>query len=902
MDLSWAGLPLLFTDPWWLVAFALLPPLILLGLWEGRTVRRRRVALGVVRAGPERWRSRVSAIVRATILSCVLLALAGLQLVRSAGPISTVYLVDVSDSVSANDRAAAHAYVQRALDGARSDERSAVVLFAGQAQVLRPFGATGPLAAFDAQLPAGGTDIAAALRLGTALLPADGPRRLVLISDGQETGEQARTEATTAAAAGIPVSVVPLHSGALNEVAVDAVGAPSTVPSGQGFEIQVRLTSTAAEGAHLRLFQDDTLLAERDVSLQKGSNLFTFPATARDEGFHSYRVTVSAVDDRWAQNNEAAAVTVVQSPPRVLIVAGQPDDAEPLRVALEAAHIEPQVAQAAGVPHTLDGLAAYDSIVLANTPATALGDATMAAMQAYVRDLGRGLVMIGGEASFGAGGYLNTPVEAALPVSMGVRSPQRQADVALEVVVDKSGSMGRCHCGNSGAFRSTDMQQTGVAKVDIAKEAILKAAATLAPTDRIGVMAFDSLSRPVVQMQPLSQLPNLASLIAGIKADGTTNMFAGLRAATDALEATDAKVKHMILLTDGWSDQSTYDALIEEMRQHNITLSAIAAGSGASDLLQDLARKGGGRYYTSDDTSDVPQLFLKETVLATGAYLVEQPTDPALARAGPILKGLDTAHLPPLLGYNSTTPRTTADVTLTAPNGDPLLAGWQYGLGRSVAWTSDMKGRWAGGWVQWPQFPQFAAQLVGWTLPHAGSSGLESSVTLADGRARIAVDARDPAGAPRDGVPLLAQVNGPDGSISAVDLTQTGPGHYEGTVLAPAPGAYQVQVRQTTVAGSPVATQTTGLVVPYPAEYALGAAPDAGAKLLRDVAAATGGRPLDLAGANTAPTGAPRPSPAPTWPFLLTVALLLFPFDIALRRLTLGRGDLARLGRLVRRR
>ncbi|HMA33952.1 MAG TPA: VWA domain-containing protein, partial [Chloroflexia bacterium] len=880
-----------------------LPPLIVLGLWEGQTVRRRRVALGVARAGAERWRSRLSAIARAAVLSCVLLALAGLQLVQSAGPTSTVYLVDVSDSVSAADRDAAHAYVQSAVAAARPDDRTAVVLFAGQAVVARPLGAAGPVLPFPAPSAGGATDIGGAIRLGLGLLPAGGARRLVLLSDGRETTGQAQVAATQAGAAGVPISVVPLHAGAAHEVAVESVALPGSIPVDQAFEVTVRVTSTAAEGAALSLFEDDRLLATRDVTLQRGGNTFTFPVTAQAEGFHTYRARIAAVDDRWTQNNEASGVSVVQSPPHVLIVAGQPDDGEPLRVALAAAHVDSSVIAPAALAHTLTGLAAYDSIVLANVSATTLGDDTMQALQAYVRDLGRGLVMLGGESSYGAGGYLNTPIEAALPVSMDVRSTQRAADVALAMVVDKSGSMGRCHCGNSGAFRSANLQESGVAKVDIAKEAILKAATTLAPTDRLGVIAFDDLSRAIVPLQPLSHLADLNGMIAGITAGGNTNIFAGLRAATDALEASDAKVKHMILLSDGWSQQTDYDALLTEMHAHNITLSTIAAGTGSSDLLVNLARQGGGRYYAADNEADVPQFFLKETVLATGSYLIEAPTSPVLARAGPIFKDIDTAHLPALRGYNSTTPRATAELLLATASGDPLLAGWQYGLGRSVAWTSDMKGRWATDWIRWPQFPQFAAQLVGWTLPQHSTSGLESNITAADGRAQITVDASDPAGAPRTSLPTHIHVTAPDGSLTDIALAETAPGHYAGSWAADVPGAYQVQVRQTAVDGSPVATGTTSLVVPYAAEYRLDSAPDAGLDLLRGVATTSGGQTLDLATPGVAPpVGASLPARVPAWPLLLTLALLLFPIDVAIRRVTMNRRDLSRLLQPFRRR
>ncbi|MGI8587052.1 MAG: VWA domain-containing protein [Chloroflexia bacterium] len=889
MDLTQVGLPVLFTDPWWLAAFALLPPLIVLGLWEGRTVRRRRVALGVAHASSERWRARAGAILRAAVLACVLLALAGAQLVRSAGPISTVYLVDVSDSMSAADRAAAHAYVQRALDAAGPDDKNGVVLFALAATVARPLGAAGPLPDFAPNGPSGATDIAGAMRLGLGLLPAEGARRIVLISDGLETTGKAADTARQAADAGVPVSVVPLHTGAGNEVAVDSAAAPGSVPVGQKFDVKVRVTSTVAEGASIRLFEDGTLLAEREVALVRGGNEFTFLVTAHDEGFHSYRAQVAAVDDRWAQNNEATAVTVVQSAPRVLIVAGSPDDGKPLQAALAAAQVNAKLGEAGDLPDTLDGMAAYDSIVLANVTAGSLGDAKMAALQTYVRDLGRGLVMLGGEGSFGAGGYLNTPVEAALPVSMDVRANQRQADVALALVIDKSGSMGRCHCGNSGVYRSTSVQESGVAKVDIAKQAVLKAAAGLAPTDRISVITFDTQAHALVAMQPMSKLPDLSNLISGITAGGNTNLFSGLRAATDSLEATSAKVKHVILLTDGWSNDIAYDDLIAEMRSHQITLSTIAAGKGASDLLVDLAQKGGGRYYAAEDESTVPQLFLKETSLAVGAYLVEKPIAPILPRAGPIFAGIDTSKLPTLLGYNSATIRSTSELMLATPDGDPLLAGWQYGLGRSVAWTSDMKGRWATNWVQWPQFAQFAAQLTSWTLPRQNTSGVESNVQTVGDQARLSVDLRDPTGAPRDGPTPHARVRGPDGLTTDVVMAEAAPGHYEGTWRADTPGGYQVTVLQPQSLNTNAITSTTGLVVPYPAEYRLDAPPDIGANLLRSLASASGGRELDPTAAVNAPAGTPLPTRVPAWPFLLTLGLLLFPLDVAVRRVTISR-------------
>jgi uncharacterized membrane protein len=897
MDFANIELPVIFSDPWWLLAFALLPPLIVLGLWQGQSQARRSA-----RGGGDAWRPRASTAIRALILSLLLLALAGMEVVRSAGPLTVIYLVDVSDSVSTAQQEAALAYVRGGLAAKGADDKAGVVLFGARPGIAQAISAAADLPELHHLLPTSATDIAGAIRLGLALVPDAGARRFVLISDGLETVAGAHAAAAQAGASGIPIDVVPYTRDAGNEVGVAGVGAPKSVPLGQQFDVTVVVQSTHDTTAHLVLTEDSTQLDERDVPLVKGNNTFTFPANPTTKGFHTYRARVSAVDDHFAENDTAAGYAVVTNAPKVLIVAGDPADGDPLQTALGAAHVDASVVAPADMPATLQDLSAYDAVVLANAGADSISPDTQTALQAYVRDLGRGLVMVGGENSFGAGGYLRSPLEEALPVTMDVKSSNREADVALALVVDKSGSMGRCHCGNSGAFRSTNVQQTGIPKTDIAKEAIVKAAATLNGADRIGVVAFDTQAQWVVNLQPVRNVPDLADLVAGIKADGNTNIFSGLRAATDALEQSDAKIKHIILLSDGWSDQGQYDAIVSEMRANNITLSAIAAGAGTSEVLENLAHKGGGRYYGALDMNSVPQIFLKETSLAAGTYLTEAPFVPDRARASPILKGLDNAALPQLLGYNNSTAKGTAEVILTAPGGDPVLAQWQYGLGRAVAWTSDIKGRWARDWVTWPQFSTFAAQMIGWTLPREVAPGITTNISTVGSESTIQVDSTDPSGAARNDLPTSAQVTGPDGSTTDAPLAQAAPGRYEGTVRTADPGVYQVQVTQVATDGSTLAQQTLGLIVPYSAEYRLDDPGDTGQRLLADLAAASGGRVLaaDAPAAAFAGGLASRPQRTPLWPLLLTVALLLFPLDVAVRRLTMTWGDVGRGLRAIR--
>jgi len=315
---------------------------------------------------------------------------------------------------------------------------------------------------------------------------------------------------------------------------------------------------------------------------------------------------------------------------------------------------------------------------------------------------------------------------------MDVRTSEERASLAMTFVADKSGSMGRCHCGNAQQFNPAMRTEFGVSKLEIVKQAISKAAAVLNSTDQVGVVGFDESAHELVGMQQMGNLGQgrLEADLKPVAAEGNTNLHAGLQAAVDELKQTDAKLKHIILISDGWTRQADFNALLNEMDAQNITLSTVGAGQGAGDLLRQLAEKGGGRYYAAEDVNTIPDVFLKETVRVVGSYFVEQPFKPQMTRASPIIKGLDSAGLPRLLGYNGSTLKPNSELIIKSPAGDPILAQWQYGLGRSVAWTPDVKGRWATDWVKWPLFAQFAGQLVGWTIPQEASPGLETAFSF----------------------------------------------------------------------------------------------------------------------------------------------------------------------------
>lgn len=829
----------------------------------------------------------------------VILSLAGAQLVRPVDDLTVVFVLDLSDSVPAAERERAEAFIRQAVAAMPPGNQAAIVAFGEDALVER-------LASEERDLPPitsvprpGRTDIAAAIRLGLALFSEESQKRLVLLSDGLQNTGDALAQADLAAARGVEIAVLPLSAPPTEQEAFLAdLEVPASMRQGQAFPVTAVIESTLAQEAALRLLGDGRLLASRTVSLQPGTNRVQLSLTAEETGFRRYRAELLPQFDTLPQNNLASGFAVVHGPPRLLIAEGEPGEANELHRALDSAGVEVTVVAPSALPTDLVGLSSFDAVVLVDVPADALPDGAMAALPAYVRELGRGLVMVGGQRGYGAGGYLRTPLEEALPVDMDVRSRTKEPNVALVLAVDKSGSMGRCHCDDPDALPGQyERVETGLPKVDIAKEAIVKARDVLGPLDYLGVVAFDENALWALRLQQLVGAATLQYAIGGLQAEGQTNIWAGLSQAEESLLETQARIKHIILLTDGWSRSGDYSALTARLAEEGITLSVVAAGGGSAEYLRGLAKTGGGRYYPAPTMQDVPQVFLKETIRAVGSYIIEEPFYPLPAAPTPILRGLDPTVLPALLGYNGTTPKETAQVPLLSSRGDPLLAQWQYGLGRAVAWTSDFKGQWASDWVAWERFNAFVAQLVGWTLPEPTDAGLQAALELDGAEVRIQVDSTDEQGRPRDLMETEATLIGPSLSTASVKLEQTAAGRYEGQASVAEPGTYLLRIIQRDAQGQPVAQRTAGLAVPYSPEYRRLGQGDA---LLDEMVYATGGDVVETPAAVLAPTRQPASRARPLWPPLLLLAALLFPLDVAVRRLRLTGADWRRLADWVR--
>ncbi len=813
---------------------------------------------------------------RSLIVICLALAVAGAQVVRAVEDTAVVFLIDGSDSVAPAQRERAIAYVNDALAAGQPADQAAVVVFGANPAVERAAAPLAPLRQLTSAVVGARTDIAEAVQLGLALLPADAQKRVVLLSDGAENQGRAIEAARLAALRGVPIEVVTLPAEPGPDVLVAELEAPAAARAGQSIPLVVRLEGELSGPARVELFADGELVSTQDVQLDPGTSELALSLPAGEAGFRRFEARVSAAGDSQALNNSGAAFTQVQGPPRVLIIASQPDRAAPLQAALAAGEVNVELIDPARAPADQALLRQYAAVIIVDTPASAVAPQVQRALATYVREQGGGLAMVGGGESFGAGGWRRTPIAEILPVELDPRDDEELPDLALALVIDRSGSM-------------AEPVGPGRIRLNLAKEAVYLAAQGLASRDQLGLYVFDDAAQTVLPMQPLPELATLEEALGQVSLGGGTDIRAGIQVAMPELAAADARIKHMILLTDGLDD-SNYSDLIDKMREEGTTVTIVSIGGDANPSLEGLAERGGGAFYRVETAQDVPRIFLSETVRAAGRDVAEGVFGPVTTLNAPPVRGL--GGLPPLYGYNPVAPREAARTILTAPDGDPLLAVWQVGLGRSLAWTSDLKGQWAADWLGWDGFPAFSQGLVDTLLPPPTAGRLSLEARAEGGEAVLELFVAGDDGRPTPAGAVEGRLLDPAGQGASLSFAQVGPGRYRAVAPADAPGVYLAQVAALDAGGQVIGAVSGGVVVSYSPEYGPGTA---GPALLDELAALTGGSVDPAATGLFADAGQAVGRVTEVGLPLLWLALLLVPLDIALRRLFLSRQELAPL-------
>ncbi len=827
-----------FDEPVWLW---LLPVLIGLTVWIGRQslsglgTRSRRVALAV----------------RVLVLALLVGALARPQWREEGTHVAVTAILDSSRSVPQGRQKAAEEYVAESRAADKDKEDRLGVVSVAETAVAQALPTAMNTVVERSNLGNDlATNLAAGVRLAMALRPEDAAYRLLLITDGNETSGSLLEAAEAARAAKVPIDVLPVRYQADAEVTMDQLVAPTTARMGETLNLKVVLSATRATRGRLSLLlNDEPIDLDPDsaslglgVTLTPGSNVFSIPVTIPRAGPQRFRAVFEPVadangktGDSVLENNEALAVTFVSGQGKVLVVAPSDTQEElaPFLKVLQDAKIAAEVVNAERAPQTLTEMNAYDAIVLANQGGYDFSQQTQEDLRQYVHDSGGGLVMIGGPNGFGAGGWLGSPLEDALPVKLDPPQKRQMPRGALMLIT-----------------HSVEMPQG----VSWGKKTATAAIEALSRLDLAGIVEYQGGSSATL-VHPLSEVGDGSAIKRSINRLVFGDMFdysAAFEVAIVALENAQAGARHIILITDGDAQPPTLQQ-IQRMKKAKITVSTVGVfphNPGDLQRLKSIAEGTGGRHYEVVDNNglgQIVQIFIKEAQTVKRSLIWEGPAFvPAfVGAAAENLRGFGT--FPALNGYIVTAEREgMAMVTLRGKENDPIAAQWQYGLGRSLSYTSDATSRWNSQWVQWSGYRAFWEQNLRWAMRPSGNANLRISTEREGDTTKVIVEALDASGERLNFARFKGRLAGPGGSAQDIDLQQVGPGRYEGRVETRAAGNYVASLRYAAPKpdGSGIMEGTAQAAISKPFADEFRAMSD-NLPLLQQVAAMTGGRVLE---------------------------------------------------------
>ncbi len=876
---------LYFAQPWWLLGCLFVIPVIWLGF---------RYLGGLSRA------RRVMAVAARCVLILILIALlARLTRARKSDEVAVIAVIDRSLSIPSELQKAGLDYLRRAVSEKPAEDMFAVVDVAETASISKLPGKDRTLRERNSTLTGEQTNLADGIEMAMAIAPPDAGVRIVLISEGNQTSGDLKEAARTTAMNKVPIDVLAVRYEYEREVIFRRMAAPTRARSGQTVSLRFILNSTApARGRLLLTLNDNPIDLVPDspevaapVNLKVGTNVKTISLPVGMRGTHEFKAVFIPEDsslDRIEQNNTASAMTFVSGPGHVMVCGVDAEVCKGFCEALRESEINCRYRPADEFPDNLAMLMDVDAVVLVNTDSSRFTFQQQQMLCRYVTELGGGFIMIGGAESFGAGGWIGSPVADILPVECEPPQKKQMPLGVLVLVIDRSGSMAG-------------------EKLEASKVAAVAAARGLSRLDYIGVVFFDSQAEWLVPLQLAEDKDSISRSIRGLVSGGGTDVYAGLVEAAKALQEHRSGVRHVILLTDGQTAGADCRPLAAQMGNNDITITTVAVGPNADKkLLYYIARVAGGRFYPVSDPQKVPQIFVKEAQVVRRSLIVEESFVPIVTYSlSEILKGLQMP-LPGLDGYVLTGLKGGLSQTvLSKGEGDPVLATCQAGLGRCLAFTSSVDSRWASNWLNWGGFGRFWEQAVRWSARPSQPSDCEVMVDVKRRWVNVGVESLDEQGDFMQLAHIDAQVIKPDMSTSEMEFSQVGPGQFQGNFQAGSSGSYIVNVRYRQLGeDKPMRFVQAPVTVPFAPEFR-----DLrdNAPLLAEVSKITGGRIL---GADPAQAGLfsheglkfPESRLPLTRPLLLAWIVVLL-LDVAVRRVVIDfRAIGAKLVSLVKRR
>lgn len=905
-----SNLPIYFARAWWLLA---LPVLLLPLVWLSR---RSLAGLGGVRRA-------LAIAVRAAVIALLVMALAEAQMVRKNDVLTTLFLIDVSESMPNEWQSTVFDFVNQSVKRhKRPDDLAGIIAFGREPRVEVPPVVDPPaLVRIENRIEGDYTDLAAALKLALATFPSDTARRIVVVSDGNENRGRALDQALTAAGLRTQIDVLPVEYRYDDEVLVEKLSLPPDAKQGDTVELSVVLRAASPTRGTLQIFQragkySAPLSAEpTPVELERGVNVRTVKQTIDEPNFYTFTaefIPERGSGDRRRVNNSADGFVYARGAAHVLLIEGTRGEHDELVQALRSRKMQVTTLVAptinsAGVevgdqlPTDIADLAQYDAVILGNVPKDSFTEAQIQMLETNTHDLGAGLIMLGGPNSFGAGRWVRTAVEKALPVDMEIKDQKIVGKSALVMVMHAS-----------------EIPEGNYWQKVVAQEALK----TLSPYDQAGMLHWNGQESWLFTLQNIGErMPQMLRAIDRMTPGDMPDVDPSLQMGLGALRRSDAMTKHFIVISDGDPTPPT-PAVINQLKANKITVTTVLVAAHGGDLIgpgwmQNLAQQTGGRFYNVQNPKALPRIYQKEARIISRPLIFERPTPWNLRINTPdsgseLIAGLSEDALPPVTGFvlASRKENPLVEVPLASPlpagQFNPVLAHWTYGLGRAVAFTADAGRKWTTAWPSWESYSAFWWQVVRWALRPLDDRNLALSLRREDDTIKIVIDALD-----KDdnfvnflqfqGVAVSPELDA-DGSPKKipVPLVQTAPGRYEGTInKVEAKGNYFVTLGYVGPDGK-TGMISGGVSVPYSDEYK---ELKSNAAALEALATTTGGamhawnmrsdgrgvdmnRTLDQVDVFRRDAGfIPPRAFRPLWPTLLFWASLLFLGDVAVRRL-----------------
>ena len=676
--------------------------------------------LTVVRGGKP-FAATLWTMARLATLTALVMMLAGFRIPTPAAAqrMALVIAMDQSRSI-APDQAQ---WMQRQASETRHRlsalDRVAVIGFGRDAGLVAPLQ--------DARLPVlkaasidrDGTDLAGALTTTLGIFPDNEEKRLVLLTDGNETEGQVLDELPAMTQAGVRIFTAAPPPSAIARVAITSFEAPEVVRSDTSFALHLDVQSEAPVpvAARISLSSDSTPVGNQQVTLTPGLNRFMLPYRVGHSGAYLMQARIAVPAPMIAANPSAETALSVIGAPRVLLVSPNPPDS--LLKALHQRGYEVQTAPPHGLPTEAEDYLAYQAVIIANVPSSALDESAQTALNRYVADFGGGLVITGD--TLRDSRFHGTTLEKILPITFEPQPPPPSREpIAVYLLIDRSNSM---------SYNSRYPAVRDGERIRYAKQAAVALLNQLDDTDYAGVIAFDSEPYILGHLRPLAeQRDELNTRVERLEPGGGTDFKEGLEIAEHEIDQSGIAVREVILLTDGDTNRQyhDHDQEMADYAKDNIPVSTIRIGPDLENLrlLQDFAHATGGVFYRVEDITKLPQLLVHLTHEAE-TYKWHERTHIDFGNRSGILNGIAQHDLPPLDFFAMTQAKDGAEVPLMIRKGShsaPLLATWQYELGRSAIFSADLDSLGSIAWIRWDRYAQFWSQLVSW-VAREGDSG-----------------------------------------------------------------------------------------------------------------------------------------------------------------------------------